>query len=256
MVEFADERLPHLKLRIANETPISAQDFAGVLKALGDDYSKIEPGRILIVGSIRQGSIVAILYDAMAVSAPYVKDIANVAQAGLALKSFFETIRKTITAAKHPAFPTPPLSHSGLQSVENIATASLDANAYCELEYRDDKEGISLTVSINPTEADSVRRNVRKLKPSSRKPSESALSYSRFAPAVKAPALSDLTAVVREPVRDRASAEQTIRLLVTALEKVNLLGTTQALVNELIQQGRSDWASLLRAEVVRRRRGR
>jgi len=251
-VNELEEWMPHISLRISNETPISTTDFAGVLKALGDDYSRLEPGRTLVIGSIREGSIVAALYDAMAVSAPFVKDVASVAQAGLALKSLVENIKKTVLATKQPVFLPPDIPQDVTQSVENMAKAAIDAKARCDLEYKDDKKGISLIVSISPADAGRVQTNVKKLKQQNRRAIKEVASRPAVLRAIKSPELPELTDAIRRPVQDQASGQHIIRLLVTALDNAGLLVSAHALVAELIQQGRDDWADLLRAEVASR----
>lgn len=247
--------LPHLTLRIAYENPLTATDFAAVLGALAEDYSKLSKGRTLIVGSIDHGSIIAELYDQAVWAAPYIKDAAAIAEATIGVRGLFDAIKDTIRRAKNESVPSRPLpdQHDAFKTIEAVSTAAIDAHATVDVTYKNSPKGTSLSISVTPAEAPNLKRQVRKLKTERRRSARLVADKDQQPPTSLPTGLGILS--LDGPV-EGDEAKQAVRQLVSSLRETGLLHTAQYLIAELKRSGREAWASLVQAEVVRQQRGR
>jgi hypothetical protein len=91
-----------LIITIECETAPRADDFGELFAALARDYKDMTKGRVLVVSSIHQGSIWAILTDWALQAAPYIKDTVEVAKGAKALADFAKLLKELITSAKSP----------------------------------------------------------------------------------------------------------------------------------------------------------
>jgi hypothetical protein len=91
-----------LIITIEYETAPRADDFGELFAALARDYKDMTKGRVLVVSSIHQGSIWAILTDWALQAAPYIKDTVEVAKGAKALADFAKLLKELITSAKSP----------------------------------------------------------------------------------------------------------------------------------------------------------
>ena len=89
-----------LIITIEYETAPRADDIGELFAALARDYKDMTKGRVLVVSSIHQGSIWAILTDWALQAAPYIKDTVEVAKGAKALADFAKLLKELITSAK------------------------------------------------------------------------------------------------------------------------------------------------------------
>jgi len=68
--------------------------------ALARDYKDVTEGRVLVVSSIQQGTIIATLTDWVQLALPYAKDTVEVAAGVKALADFGKLLKEWIDGAK------------------------------------------------------------------------------------------------------------------------------------------------------------
>jgi hypothetical protein len=91
-----------LIITIDYETAPRADDLGELFVALARDYKDMTKGRVLVVSSIHQGSIRAILTDWALQAAPYIKDAVEFAKGAKALADFGKLLIEQIKSAKSP----------------------------------------------------------------------------------------------------------------------------------------------------------
>lgn len=89
-----------LIITIDYETAPRAGDLGKLFSALARDYKDVTEGRLLVVLSIRRGSIIATLTDLALQALPYAKDTVEIAAGVVALADFSKLLKKLIDRAK------------------------------------------------------------------------------------------------------------------------------------------------------------
>jgi hypothetical protein len=82
------------------ETPVSAEDLAEVIAALGRDYRENTDGRTLVVSRVESGSVILTFIDAVMATAPYCASAVAIVQGVNALATFAENLKKWLGRAK------------------------------------------------------------------------------------------------------------------------------------------------------------
>lgn len=89
-----------LVITIYYEVPPRAEDVGELFTALARDYKEMSNGRVLVIASIEQGSIIAVLKDWAIQAAPYLKDAAEFAKGAKALADFGKLLKEWVNGAK------------------------------------------------------------------------------------------------------------------------------------------------------------
>lgn len=89
-----------LIITIDYETAPRADDLGELFTALARDYKDVTKGRVLVVKSIENGSIIATLTDWAIQTIPYVKDAVEFARGAKALADFGKVLKEWIDGAK------------------------------------------------------------------------------------------------------------------------------------------------------------
>lgn len=145
-----------LIIRLGAEEPVSAIEVARVLNALARDYKRATKGSTLVVVSVRQGSIIADLTDAILAAAPKLKNAAEIAGAVKSVADFGNTVVNWLTKGKEKEKDStlfmPGRKEIGQTSAEAIFTAAMNTGGVVEFKETG-PDGYIIEVKVTPMEA-------------------------------------------------------------------------------------------------------
>jgi len=140
-----------------DETALRAGDLGTLFTALARDYKDVTKGRVLVVVSIRRGSIIATLTDWALQSLPYVRGRVETAEGVKALADFWKLLKELIDQAgagkwKKRRGRKMPVQ----QSVEAIIEIAAESGRPVRLEHRR-ANGATLKVVMSAQQAVRLR---------------------------------------------------------------------------------------------------
>ena len=152
-----------LIITIDYTTAPRADDLGELFAALARDYKDTTRGRVLVVYSIQQGSIRAILTDWALQATPYIKDAVEIAKGAKALADFGKLLTGLIHGAKSPETKalSPPRRRKkpGQRSVEAILKIAAENGRAVRVKHTSPK-GETLEVEMNAETAIRIREEM------------------------------------------------------------------------------------------------
>jgi hypothetical protein len=152
-----------LIITIDYTTAPRADDLGELFAALARDYKDTTMGRVLVVYSIQQGSIRAILTDWPLQATPYIKDAVEIAKGAKALADFGKLLTGLIHGANSPETKalSPPRRRKkpGQRSVEAILKIAAENGRAVRVKHTSPK-GETLEVEMNAETAIRIREEM------------------------------------------------------------------------------------------------
>jgi hypothetical protein len=152
-----------LIITIDYTTAPKAEDLGELFAALARDYKDMTRGRVLVVSSVHQGSIRAILTDWALQAAPYIKDAVEIAKGAKALADFGKLLTGLIRGAKslETKALSPPRRRKkpGQRSVEAIVKIAAENGRAVRVKHTSPK-GETLEVEMSGEAAIQIREEM------------------------------------------------------------------------------------------------
>jgi hypothetical protein len=138
------------------ETPVSAENLAEVIVALGRDYRESTDGRTLVVSRVETGSVTLTFIDAVMAAAPYVVSGVAIVQGVNALATFAENVKKWFGRAKtdegKKRLQRRGKKLPGQRSVEAILAIAAKTGSHVKVKHTK-PNGETLEAELTPSEA-------------------------------------------------------------------------------------------------------
>ena len=158
-----------LVITLYGNGPISAAQLGKLFTSLSRDYKQIARGRMLVVSSIRAGSIVTILTDsataavnAAAVAAPHVKDAAEIVKGTWSIAKFADKVASALGRAREGGGGVfeRGQKRAGQRSAEALYEAAINSGHEVEIKHTM-PDGEVFKMRVTPSEAIVARERAR-----------------------------------------------------------------------------------------------